>query len=90
MRMYQPIWEKLKAPILANPRLDKSPELKIEYPPQLQNRLIKAIIKEKDLDDWQHKRFFRLISTKQGNIVTFQLEKYRKEKLLRAYISKNL
>lgn len=92
MRTYQPFWEHLRnsLEIEKNPHRDKSPEIKIKCAPPLQSRLIKAITKEKDMDEWKYKRYFRLISTKSKDGVTFYLQKYRKKEIMRAYISKNL
>lgn len=78
---YQPIWDKLKAELSAT----------IVAPPHLHKRIIKAVIRRKDIDlaykficSNSHKRA-KLIYEIKGNAITFSLKFYPYINSLGAY-----
>jgi len=78
MRQYEPIWNRLKS----LPKDEaKTKGVSITAPAQLHRRIIKAVIKEKDIDlgyklllKENEDRTAKLVILRRGGFVTFKLE----------------
>lgn len=67
IRMYEGLWIKIRS------TAGTKNIITINAPPHLHNRIIKAVIKEKNLDPWSRKNNFRLAHEKSGEDLSIYL-----------------